>query len=314
MTARYPEARRVVLITGAFSGIGQAIALAMAEAGWLVYASGRSLAKSGRLRVAAEAHGLPVRPIVMDVTDEQSIDAAMARIRGEAGRLDALVNNAGLAVHGAVTEISNAQYRLQFDTNTIGPIAVSRAALEIMREAGHGRIINISSYMGKVSFPASGAYAASKHALEALSDAMRLEIRLAGPEYHVVLVQVPAIRTHLGDNAIYAEYGDSAHSLYGRFNAMARDFVAQAYDGKPGPEIVARVVLRAAEAARPKPRYSVNLESSVILALRSFLPDRAFDGLVLLRAPRLKRQIAARKRACPAPADGMGVQHGDAPR
>lgn len=285
---------RVVLITGAFGGIGQTTALMMARAGWTVYAAGRTMAKSAELMASAEAAGVAVHPIVMDVTDEGSIGAALDRIRREVGRLDVLVNNAGMAVHGAVTETSTTQIRRQFETNTIAAVATSRAALELMSRHGGGRIINVSSIMGKMAFPGAGLYCASKHALEGLSDTMRLEFKLIGPAYHVILIQVPVVKTRLGANAIFAEYGGRPDSLYGDFNALAHDFVNRTYDRGIAPEVVAQAILHAASVPRPKTRYVVTMQAKLLLALRRVLPDRAFDRVVLSLTPRLKRQITER--------------------
>lgn len=288
---------RVALVTGAFSGIGQVTAISLAQTGWLVYGAGRNIAKSADLVARAESAGLAIRPIVMDVTDEQSVGSALAEVERGAGRLDLLVNNAGFAVHGAVTETSTEQMRQEFETNSIAMVTVSRAALELMRQNGQGRIVNISSVLGKMVFPGSGIYSASKHALEALSDAMRIELRLAGPDYHVIIVELPEINTKLGDNAVYAEYGDRPQSLYGSFNALARQYVAHAYAGAPGPEVVAKAVIEAATARNPKPRYVVTRRARIVLALRWLLPDRAFDNLILFQTPHLRRQVQARKSA-----------------
>jgi NAD(P)-dependent dehydrogenase (short-subunit alcohol dehydrogenase family) len=136
----------VALVTGAFGRIGQATALMLAAGGWRVYAAGRDLDKSTALVARARASGLHIVPIVLDVTDERSIETG--QIAREAGRLDVLVNNAGVGVFGAVTEISPTQIRQQFETNVIGMIATSRVALPLMHRNGRGRIINISSVLG----------------------------------------------------------------------------------------------------------------------------------------------------------------------
>lgn len=294
--APWPERhpRGIALVTGAFSGIGAATALALARAGWAVYASGRSMAKSAEIVAVAEAEGLPLRPLCLDVTDEQSIAAAVKRIEEEAGRLDLLVNNAGFMVHGAVTEVSAEQLRRQFETNCVGVVTTSRAALELMRRNDEGRIINISSVGGKIAFPGSGAYSASKFALEALSDAMRLELKLAGPGYHVIVVETPTVKTRIGDNALYAAYGDAPGSLYGDFNTLTREGFARMHSRAPTPDVVAKAVVAAASAPTPKPRYVVTTQARALLALRRLLPDRAFDKVVLLLTPRLARQVKGR--------------------
>lgn len=290
------SAARVALVTGAFSGIGEATALELARAGWIVYAAGRTMSKSAALVAAARSDGADVRPIHLDVTDEGSIAVAMEGIWREAKRLDVVVNNAGFVVHGAVTEVSNVQLRQQFETNSIAAVAVSRAALELMRRNGGGRIINISSVGGKIAFPGSGAYAASKFALEALSDAMRLEVKLIGRRYHVIVVETPTVKTKIGDNALYAEYGDAPQSLYGAYNTLVRAGFVRMYNRAPGPRVVAKAVLSAASASHPKPRYVATTHAKIILALRRLLPDRVFDRIVLALTPRLAQQMKARAK------------------
>lgn len=296
MNGEKTEAPRgeVVLVSGAFSGIGQAAALALARAGWTVYASGRTLSKSADLVAEARAAGVTIRTIVMDVTDERSVAAAIDEIARESGRLDVLVNNAGLAVHGTVTETSNVQIRHLLETNTIGMVTVSRAALELMRRHGQGRIVNISSVLSRMPFPGSGIYSASKAALDALSDTMRLELKLAGPRYHVSVIAMAEVRTKLGHNAVYAEYGGRPDSIYGDFNALARRYVEHAYANAPGPEVVAAAVLRAAGDRVPKPRYVVTPRGKIVLVVRRFVPDSLFDRLLLRLTPRFRRAIEAR--------------------
>src|SRR6266542_2062737 len=220
MSNRTPLQGSVALVTGAFGGIGQATALKLAAAGWTVYASGRDLAKSTPLVAQARAAGLQITPIVLDVTDERSVEAAISQIAQEAGQLDVLVNNAGSGVFGAVTESSPTQIRQLFETNVIGMVATSRAALPLMHRNGQGRIINISSVLGRLVLPATGVYAASKFAVEGLSDAMRQEFSLLGPQFKVIVIEPPFIKTGFADRASSADPSEERASLYGTFNAQ----------------------------------------------------------------------------------------------
>jgi NAD(P)-dependent dehydrogenase (short-subunit alcohol dehydrogenase family) len=293
MSNRTPLEGTVALVTGAFSGIGQATALKLAAAGWTVYASGRDLAKSTPLVAQARAAGLQITPIVLDVTDERSVETAISQIAREVGRLDVLVNNAGFGVLGAVTDISSTQIRQQFETNVIGTVATSRAALPLMQRNGQGRIINISSVLGRMVLPATGVYAASKFALEALSDAMRQEFRVLGPQFKVIVIEPPVIKSGFADHASAADLSEERASLYGTLNAKAQQYLTTQTEQAPGPEVVAEVVVKAATARKPKARYGVTASVPLLLAMRTLTPDGLFDGIMLTLLGVRKRQMAA---------------------
>jgi NAD(P)-dependent dehydrogenase (short-subunit alcohol dehydrogenase family) len=293
MITKNTSATKVALVTGAFGGIGQATALTLAAAGWTVYASGRDLAKSSALLAQARASGLPIAPLVLDVTDQATIESAIGQIAREGGRLDVLVNNAGFGVFGAVTDISPAQIRQQFETNVIGAVATSRAALPLMHRNGQGRIINISSVLGRLVLPSTGVYAASKFALEALSDAMRQEFTLLGPQFQVIVIEPSFIKTGFADHASVADHSDQRASLYGTFDAQARRFLTTRIEQAPGPQVVADVVLRAASARRPKARYGVTATVPFLLTLRTLTPDGLFDTILLALAGLRGRNIAS---------------------
>ena len=292
MSTRTPLQGNVALVTGAFGGIGQATALKLAAAGWTVYASGRDLAKSTPLVAQARAAGLQITPIVLDVTDERSVEAAISQIAQEAGQLDVLVNNAGSGFFGAVTEVSSTQIRQLFETNIIGMVATSRAALPLMHRNGQGRIINISSVLGRLVLPATGVYAASKFAVEALSDAMRQEFSLLGPQFKVIVIEPPFIKTGFADHASAADPNEERASLYGTLNAQAQQYLTTQTEQAPGPEVVAEVVVKAATARKPKARYGVTATVPFLLALRTLTPDGLFDRIMLTLIGVRKRQMA----------------------
>ena len=285
--------QKVVLISGAFGGIGQATALKLATAGWTVYASGRDLAKSTALVAQARRAGLQITPIVMDITDERSVETAISQIAREAGRLDVLVNNAGFGAIGAVTESSSTHIRQLFETNVIGLVATSRAALPLMQRNGQGRIINISTVLGRMVLPGTGVYAASKFAVEALSDAMRQEFSLLGPQFKVIVIEPPFIKTGFADHVSPADPSQERASLYGTLNAQAQQYLTRQTEQAPGPEVVAEVVLKAATARKPKTRYGVTAFVPFLLALHTLASDGLFDRLMLTLLGLRKRPIAA---------------------
>src|SRR5687767_6026574 len=240
---------RSVLVTGCSSGIGRATAERLARGGWTVYASAR------RLGTVADLDGC--RPLKLDVTDEGSMRAAVERIEREEGAVGVLVNNAGYSQSGAVESVSIDVARMQFETNVFGLARLTQLVLPGMREQGWGRIVNVSSMGGELTFPGGGWYHASKHAVEALSDALRFE--LAGFGIDVVVIQPGLIRTRFADAAVGSiEAGDGP---YARFDAAVGAATAGAYDGAfarrlgEGPETVAKAIERAMTAKRPRTRY-----------------------------------------------------------
>ncbi len=227
--------RRVALVTGCSSGIGEATALALAGAGLRVFASGRTLAGVEHLRGKAG-----IEPIELDVADDASIRKAVAAVFNAAGRIDVLVNNAGFAIFGAVEDLGRSEFRRQFEVNVFGAMALCRAVLPTMRRQGDGYIVNISSLVGRVSTPLLGAYSASKFAIEALSDALRVEARPFGIK--VVVVEPGMTRTRfqeravtesssaLGNSAsVYAPVYESAFLSYTTptFSSSAEDVAAR---------------------------------------------------------------------------------------
>jgi len=262
----------VVLITGCSSGIGKATALAAAARGHRVYATARDPASLRDLE-----SGGPVRTLALDVTDTGSIGRAVATVLGEAGRLDALVNNAGYGQYGAVEDVTAEEWRHEFDVNLFGAVEVTRAVLPAMRQARSGTIVNVSSVAGKIAIPFAAPYCASKHALEAVSDALRVEVAPFG--IRVVVIEAGPIATRFGERAragvarMLASPGPYSPFYRNAERAMDTDFQA----GKLPPEAVARVIVQAIESERPRTRYRVTRMATVLIFLRRFLPDRFFD-------------------------------------
>lgn len=259
----------VALVTGAAAGIGAATVRALLAAGITTYASGRRLDALAPL--AAEG----ARTVALDVTDEASRLAAVRRIENEAGALTILVNNAGYGEYGVVEELALDAIRAQFETNVFGLVRLTQLVLPMMRLRGGGTIVNLSSVAGEVTLPAGGAYHASKHALESFSDALRFEVAPFG--IRVVVIQPGVIRTGFGSRAIasaaLADAGDPAY-------AALRAGVRRVFGGGGGaePDGVARLIVRAVRAQRPRARYRITPEAHLLPLLRTVLTDRAWDA------------------------------------
>jgi NAD(P)-dependent dehydrogenase (short-subunit alcohol dehydrogenase family) len=272
-------ATSTVLVTGCSSGIGRATASRLARAGgFRVYASARRLDAIEDLR----AEGC--RLLELDVADDESRRSAVAA----AGGVDVLVNNAGYSQSGAVETVTLDDIRRQFETNVFGAVALAQLVLPHMREQRRGRIVNVSSMGGRLTFPGAGAYHASKHALEAFSDALRFEV--AGFGVDVVVVEPGIIRTRFAETVLAGLPDDDGP--YAAFDAAVGATTAAAYESGPlallggDADDVARVIEKAIRARKPRTRYRVTASASLMLGLRRALPDRAWDAVVGSSYPR----------------------------
>ena len=268
------------LITGASSGIGRASALRLSRAGWKVLAGVRG-EKVGE-ELAAEAPGGRIEPLRLDVTSDEQIAAARALVDdGGSGRLDALVNNAGVGAGGPLEILSTDELRSQFEVNVFGPVALTRALLPALRRA-RGRIVFISSIGGKVVLPYTAPYGASKHAIEAIADSLRIE--LAGSHVQVALVEPGSVSTPIWDKsreeAERLQIPPELEPVYGEVvDKMGRVLEETAKRGVP-PDVVARVIEKALSSRRMKARYLVGRDARVMLTLRRVLPDLWFDRMI----------------------------------
>ncbi len=274
---------RAVLITGCSTGIGRATALRLVKAGHRVYASAR------RLESIADLAASGCELLALDVCDEASMQAAVARVEGAEGAVGALINNAGYGSEGPIEEVSMEEVRRQFETNVFGLLRLTQLALPRMRAQRWGRIVNISSMGGRLTLPGGGAYHATKYALEALSDALRFEVRGSGID--VVVVQPGPIKTEFGNTAVAKVDAIAAASPdYAAFRAALTQQIRNAYEGPLAalaaePDAVAKAIEKAITATTPKTRYVITAAAHTMMAVRRWLPDRAWDGFLRTQFP-----------------------------
>lgn len=267
-----------VLITGCSSGIGLATAQVLKARGWKVIASARQDKDVVRLKDAG------FQTVRLNVADPESIAAALDETLTLAGgKLDALVNNAGLAIPGAVEDLSREVLQRQFDTNFFGTLELTNAVLRLMRRQGHGRVVMISSILGRVAVPWRGAYNASKFALEGITDTLRLELR--GTDIKVSLICPGPVKSRFRDNALanFDEYVDTVSSPHRETYTRLKAQTGEVKDKTPFtvlPEAVARHIAHALESAHPKARYYVTVPAYALAFLRRVLPTPWMDAIL----------------------------------
>jgi NAD(P)-dependent dehydrogenase (short-subunit alcohol dehydrogenase family) len=274
---------RAVLITGCSSGIGWATAERLARGGWTVYATARDVEAIASLRECG------CRLLPLDVTDEESMRSAVEAVERAEGTVGVLINNAGYSQSGAVEEVPMEKVRRQFETNVFGLARMCQLVLPGMRRQGFGRIVTLSSMGGRLTFPGGGYYHATKHAVEAISDALRFEVRGFGVE--VVVIEPGLIRTGFAETAVDS-MGEDGSGPYAGFDSGVARATRDNYERGPlarlggGPEAVAETIERAISATRPRARYTVTPSAKLLILARQILPDRAWDGLVGYFYPR----------------------------
>jgi NAD(P)-dependent dehydrogenase (short-subunit alcohol dehydrogenase family) len=283
---------RSVLITGASRGIGRAAALRLAKSGWEVYAGVRSPADGDALTAEPDAK-TRITPVMLDVTDPAQVAALTTALPD---RLDAVVNNAGIVVDGPVESLTPERLRDQFDVNVVGAVAVTNAVLPKLRAAGGGRVVFISSVSGRISTPMTGAYNASKFAVEAIADALRLELRPWG-------IKVIVVEPNSTDTDLWRGAGDTLETTVAGLEPEHARLYAKHIDGmRSAVKMIQRLAVPvdqvsdtielALTAPRPKARYPVGLRSKVQLALDAVTPTRIND-VVLARATGVPRRPPA---------------------
>jgi NAD(P)-dependent dehydrogenase (short-subunit alcohol dehydrogenase family) len=275
---------KAVLVTGCSSGIGRATAIRLADGGWTVYATARRTESIADL----EQHGC--RVLQLDVTDEASMAAAVAEIQAQSGAVGVLINNAGYSQSGAIESIAIDEVRRQFETNVFGLVRLTQLVLPGMRAQGWGKVVNVSSMGANFTFPGGGFYHATKYALEAISDALRFEVRGFGID--VVVIQPGVIKTGFGDAAVAAiDHGADAGGPYDSFNATVATTTTEAYESGPlarlggEPDDVAKTIERAITTRHPKIRYRVTPSAHLLITQRAVMTDGMWDRFLRTQFP-----------------------------
>lgn len=282
------DVSKAVLITGCSSGIGRATARRLAAAGWTVYATAR------RPESIADLEAVGCRTLALDVTDEDSMVAAVRAVEQTHGAVGVLINNAGYSQSGAIETVPVEAVRRQFETNVFGLARLTQLVLPRMRDQRWGKIVNLGSMGGRLVFPGGGWYHATKYALEAVSDALRFEVRGFGID--VILLEPGLITTEFAQAATAsmeeAAAGDgAAGDPYAQFNATVASATQGAYEGPlrlfgAGPERVAKVIERSLRRRRAPTRVTITPSAKLTIPTRRLLPDRAWDALMRAQFPR----------------------------
>lgn len=265
---------KVVLITGASSGIGFAAAQQLAQASYVVYGAARRVEKITEL----EKYG--VHAIKLDVTDEQSCKQAVQTIIDEQGRIDVLINNAGYGSYGAIEDVLLDEARRQFDVNLFGVAALVKEAMPYMRQQQSGTIINISSVAGRMVTFMGGWYHATKYALEAFSDALRMEADAFG--INIVIIEPGGIKTPWADIAADHLEESSQNGAYREAAQQTAQTIRNLYasNAVSSPGVVVNAIVKAVGSPHPKPRYLIGSGAKPLAFLHAVLPTRVFDRFI----------------------------------
>ncbi len=270
------NSRKVILITGASSGIGKTTALDLIKAGHVVYGAARRIDKMLDLTEAG-GHALE-----MDVTKGESVDRGVDEIIAAEGGIDVLINNAGFAVYGAVEDISLQEARRQYDVNLFGLARVTKAVLPHMRRARSGRVINISSMGGRMYTPLGAWYHSTKYALEGWSDCLRLELKQFNID--MVIIEPGAVRTEFLDVMYQPMIDASADGPYRKLThklaAASKDAFTKSWSSSP-PSVISKVIGKATMARRPKKRYTAGKMAKTMIFIRQFVGASVFDKIIM---------------------------------
>ncbi len=264
--------QNVVLITGASSGIGQACGEHLAKSGWRVFGTSRNAAS---VAPGASTTSGSVEMVMMDVENDESVQNCVDGVLAKAGRIDAVVNNAGISIMGSVEDTSIEEAKAQLETNFFGVLRVCRATLPILRKQGGGHIVNISSLGGLIGLPFSGLYSASKFALEGVSESLRMECRQFG--VRVVLVEPGDFRTNITARRRTVRAAETNDAYRAAFEHCKRKQDQDEANART-PEAVAHVVARILEDPNPRTRYAVGMfTQTMVVPLKRILPQRVFE-------------------------------------
>jgi len=268
------EKKKVVLVTGAFAGIGESTALLLAQNGYTVYGAARRVEKMKHLKMVG------IHTLSMDISDDDSMVQGVKEILEKEGAIDILVNNAGFGSFGAVEDVPMKDARYQIEVNVIGPARLCQLVLPQMRDQHYGKIVNITSIGGKMATPMGGWYHASKFAVEGLSDSLRMEVKQFGVD--VIVVEPGGVKTEWAGIAANSAVAISGNTAYKAMADKAKEIDA-AQEKFSEPIEIALVIKKAIEAPKPKARYTAGHLSGLILFLKKWLSDAAFDKFTMKR-------------------------------
>jgi len=264
---------KVVLITGASSGMGKVTAQILVENGYTVYAAARRIEKMNDLKQTG------AKILQMDITDENSMQIGVDKIIQNEGRIDILINNAGFGLMGSVEDVSMKDAKYQMEVNVFGLARLTQLVLPFMRKQQSGKIVNITSTSGKMASPLSGWYSASKFAVEALSDSLRTEVKSFGID--VIIIEPGGVKSEWGDIALKSLHDVSSGKAYAKMAEKIIEFAKKSVPKNAEPEVIAKLILKAISAQNPKTRYHAGYMAGPILFLKKVLTDKQFDGLLM---------------------------------
>ena len=265
--------KKVVLITGASSGMGREIALLLAQNAYTVYAAAR------RLEKMKDLEPLGIRTLSMDVIDETSMAKGIQQILETETRIDVLINNAGFGAYGAIEDVSPDDAKYQLEVNVFGAMRLTQLVLPLMRKNKFGKIVNISSIFGKFTMPYGGWYHASKFAIEALSDTLRNEVKQFGID--VIIIEPGGVKSEWAEIAYNNLVKNSNRSAYKATIDKLSNFMKKATAKNANPQVIAKLVLKSIEAKKPKLRYIGGYMAKPALIARKLLPDKWFDKIMV---------------------------------
>jgi short-subunit dehydrogenase len=262
-----------VLVTGASAGIGKATAILLAQNGYNVYGAARRTEKMQDLK------NYGIKPIALDVTKDESVMACVEQIFKEAGSIDILINNAGFGSYGAIEDVTMRDAKYQLEVNVFGAMRLTQLVLPKMRQNKYGKIVNISSVGGKIALPLGAWYHASKFAIEALSDAMRLEVKQFGID--VIVIEPGGTNSEWGDVALESMERVSGNTAYKEMVKSLDKGFKQTLNKNAEPIVIARLIKKGIEANKPKTRYVGGYMAKPMLFLRNLLSDKMLDRILM---------------------------------
>jgi len=266
---------KVAVVTGTSSGIGFETSLALAREGYFTYATMRDTTKSNKIKEIAQKENLKINVLELDVDDEKSVKSAIAQILDQKQRIDVLVNNAGWGLWGCVEDVSVDEFKEQFETNFFSIIRLIQEVAPAMRKQGSGTIVNVSSVVGRIGFPASPAYISSKFALEGLSEALRFEFAPFGVD--VIIIEPGVIKTNFMKNMKMAKKSE-LDTVYKDITTKVVSGVKMMVEMGTPPKEVANTIVKAIKDKKPLPRYVVGNDALMFLEAKKSKTDIEFEN------------------------------------